>query len=76
MPIFRTVSEKIKKLYDISAIQVSKKRRRKLRPVDKSVEKRSIQTRHTLVYTERSPDFCNRQDNLGIPGVEGEGITP
>lgn len=71
MPLFRTVSEKLKKLYDISAIQVSKKRRRKLRPVDKSVEKRSIQSRHTLVYTERSPDFCAKHETLGIPGVEG-----
>lgn len=68
---FAKIGDKLKKAYGETAVQVSKRKRKRLRPVDKSKEKRSLKSR-SLVFISRSPDFCVAHPKLGIFGVKGK----
>ena len=71
LPSFQKIGDELKKLYEESAVQVSKRKKKRLRPVNKSTEKRSLK-QQSLVYTSRSPDFCVAHLDLGIRGVTGK----
>ena len=69
---FDQIGSKLKKLYDNSAVLVSTDlSSKKLRPADTTIKKRSVK-RTSLVYQERSPDFCVKHPQLGIQGVKGK----
>lgn len=72
---FNEVGNKLKALYDNSTILVlTMKKGRRFQPADKAVKKRSVR-RTSLVYNERSPDFCVKHPQLGIQGVKGRAVS-
>uniref|UniRef100_A0A7E4ZVT8 Protein Wnt n=1 Tax=Panagrellus redivivus TaxID=6233 RepID=A0A7E4ZVT8_PANRE len=70
MPKYKEVSEMLKQRYNHFAVQVSKKAKRRLRRKDKA-ERMTPLRGNEMAYVYRSPDYCNRNDALGIIGTSG-----
>ncbi|XP_067933939.1 protein Wnt-5a-like [Watersipora subatra] len=64
------VATKLKELYEQSAIEVVKRKRKKLRAVSEPLNRNSGPLSQSLVYTIRSPDYCVAHPSLGIKGVQ------
>lgn len=64
---FTAVGEKLVKKFD-SATQVVEGKGHRLRPTRREVKKPG---RKDLIFLEESPDFCYRNETLGISGTKG-----
>uniref|UniRef100_A0A5S6R608 Protein Wnt n=1 Tax=Trichuris muris TaxID=70415 RepID=A0A5S6R608_TRIMR len=70
MPKLTDIGERLKMYYDRSAIQVTKRPKRKLRR--KNRYERKIPIRHSeLVFHNRSPNYCVRDERIGTLGTHG-----
>ncbi|KRX83739.1 Protein Wnt-16 [Trichinella sp. T6] len=70
MPKMKEVSEQLKLFYDRSSIQVTKRAKRKLRRKNKYERKIPLRISE-LVYQNRSPNYCVRDDKMGLLGTYG-----
>ncbi|RXG54675.1 Protein Wnt-4 [Armadillidium vulgare] len=67
---FRKVGDALRSRFEGASYVklVTRRKKKKLRPKRKGVKK---PTRRDLVYLESSPDYCNRDESLGVLGTEG-----
>ncbi|KAE8753129.1 WntA [Frankliniella occidentalis] len=74
LPPFRVLGEALAQAYEgATQVRLSDKRRRhtkskRLRAVSREIKPPN---RTDLVYLEESPDYCERNDTMGIPGTKG-----
>lgn len=68
MPNFEKIGDYLKARY-ANAVQVVYNRRK--RRIRRKEQKRIKITRDTLVYIDRSPNYCNPNPTLGILGTSG-----
>ncbi|CAB3360769.1 Hypothetical predicted protein [Cloeon dipterum] len=72
LPPFRTVGDALLARFEgashVKLIERKRKRVKKLRPVHKDMKPPN---RTELVFLEESPDYCERNDTLGVMGTRG-----
>ncbi|XP_047482117.1 protein Wnt-1-like [Penaeus chinensis] len=70
MRAFRSIGDSLLHRFEGAVIvrYVNRKKRKKLRPLRRGFKKPS---RRDLVYLEESPDYCNRNQTLGVLGTVG-----
>ncbi len=70
MPKFNEIGELIKTRYDRFSVQIAKRAKKRLRRKERS--ERRIQIRpNELVYVNRSPNYCERDEDMGVLGTSG-----
>ncbi|XP_053626263.1 protein Wnt-2b-like [Cherax quadricarinatus] len=70
MAPFRNIGDSLLQRFEGASIVrfVKKRKRKKLRPLKRGFKRAS---RRDLVYLEESPDYCTRNEELGVLGTEG-----
>lgn len=69
MAVFRQIGDDLTTKFEgASLVKLVKKKKKKLRPLTK---KHKRPTRRDLVFLEESPDYCLRNESLGVLGTKG-----
>uniref|UniRef100_A0A914X7Z0 Protein Wnt n=1 Tax=Plectus sambesii TaxID=2011161 RepID=A0A914X7Z0_9BILA len=70
MPKFNEIGEVLKQRYNHFAVQVAKRAKKRLRRKERSERKVPLRE-NEIVFINRSPNYCERNDSLGILGTQG-----